>query len=138
MVANAYDDRNGHPVPNDARPGRLRSLVIVAALASALTASGCYHTANGAAPEPRTVVRVDNQSFSDYNIYVVPEAGAQIRLGLCPAKTQHEFVIPTGVITGVARSVRFLARPLATQVGPVSEDVIVSPGDAIGLQIPPG
>lgn len=116
----------------------MRKLVILATLGAALSAGGCYRNARSGPAEPRTVVHVDNQSFSDFNIYVVPEAGNQIRLGLCPAKTQRDFVIPSGVITGFARSMRFLARPLATQVGPVSEDVVVSPGDVIGLQIPPG
>ena len=115
----------------------MRKLVIFAALASALFAGGCYRN-TATADQPKTIVRVDNQSFSDYNIFVIPEAGAQVRLGLCPAKSQHEFVIPANVITGFARSMRFLARPLATQSGPVSEDVVVSPGDVIGLQIPPG
>lgn len=114
----------------------MRQLVIAAALASALV-TGCYRNTASSA-QPQTIVRVDNQSFSDYNIYVVPEAGNEIRLGLCPAKTQHQFVIPASAITGFARSMRFLARPLATQGGPVSEDVVVSPGDVIGLQIPPG
>lgn len=114
----------------------MRRLVIAAALGAAL-ATGCYRNTASSA-QPQTVVRVDNQSFSDYNIYVVPEAGNEIRLGLCPAKTQHQFVIPSTVITGFARSMRFLARPLASQSGPVSEDVVVSPGDVIGLQIPPG
>jgi hypothetical protein len=115
----------------------MRKFVIAAALAVAALGGGCYRN-TGSADTPRTIVHVDNQSFSDFNIYVVPEAGNQIRLGLCPAKTQHDFVIPASVITGFARSMRFLARPLATQAGPVSEDVVVSPGDVIGLQIPPG
>lgn len=114
----------------------MRKLVIAATLGAAL-ATGCYRN-TAASAQPQTIVRVDNQSFSDYNIYVVPEAGNEVRLGLCPAKTQHQFVIPARVITGFARSMRFLARPLATQSGPVSEDVVVSPGDVIGLQIPPG
>ncbi len=116
----------------------MRRVLAATLLAAAITASGCYRRTAGSAAQPQTLVRVDNQSFYDYNIYVIPEAGNQIRLGLCPAKSQHEFVIPASAITGFARSMRFLARPLASQAGPVSEDVLVSPGDRIGLMIPPG
>jgi hypothetical protein len=116
----------------------MRRILAVAALATTLITSGCYRRTSGTGSQPATVVRVDNQSFYDYNIYVVPEAGGQVRLGLAPAKSQHDFTIPASLLTGFARSMRFLARPLASQGGPVSEDVLVSPGDVIGLMIPPG
>jgi len=115
----------------------MRKQIIAALLASTLGVAGCLHNTKGAAPLAKTIVRVDNQSFSDFNIFVQPEAGPQLRLGLCAAKSRHDFVIPSSVLSEYPRAVRFVARPLATQVGPVSETVTVTPGDVIGLQIPP-
>lgn len=110
-----------------------------AALALVLTvAGGCYRSRGGAgdASSP-TVIAVDNQSFNDFNIYVLPEASNQIRLGLAVSKRVTRFVIPS-YLTRQAHEMRFVARPLATQVGEVSESIVVVPGDTIGLLIPPG
>lgn len=115
----------------------MRRILAAAALAGVMSAAGCYRNTAGR-DQPVTTVRVDNQSFYDFNIYVLPSGGTQTRLGLCPAKSKRDFVVPATIVTGSARSMRFVARPIATQVGPVSEDVTVSPGDTIGLQIPPG
>lgn len=106
------------------------------ALGSALTlGAACYHPGHGA-PVDRTTVVVDNQSFYDFNVYVIPEGGAAMRLGFARAKSKTTFTLPANVVPAT-RTLQFEARPIATQGGPVSEQVVVSPGDEVGLQIPP-
>lgn len=83
------------------------------------------------------VLRVENQSFDDMNIFVLPAGQSRIRLGLAIGKSDQTFVIPAGEVRGFA-TLRFLATPIGTPRGPVSEEISVSPGDTVVLTIPPG
>lgn len=108
------------------------------ALVLATSVGGCYRASRGGSTDAGpTVIEVDNQSFYDFNIYVLPEASNQVRLGLATGKKVTRFVIPA-YLTRSMRQMRFIARPLATQTGDVSEEIVVVPGDTIGLLIPPG
>ena len=84
----------------------------------------------------RTVLKVENQGFPDMNIFVLPEASSRVRLGTVTGNTNGYFTLPDYLIRGT-RELRFQALPIATQRGPVSQSIIVTPGDTVVLVIPP-
>jgi hypothetical protein len=47
------------------------------------------------------------------------------------------FTLPDYLIRGI-REMRFQALPIATTRGPVSQSIMVTPGDTVVLVIPPG
>jgi hypothetical protein len=64
-------------------------------------------------------------------------AGSQrIRLGQAGGNSTTTLRIPSQYVFG-ATSLRFLADPIGSNRTPVSESITVTPGDEIGLVIPP-
>lgn len=113
----------------------MRTFVATVLLAVAVS---CYRRTPGANDTSGpAVLRVENQSFDDLNIFVLAVGQTRIRLGLAIGKSDQTFVIPASAIRGFA-TLRFVATPIATRRGPVSEEITVSPGDTIVLTIPPG
>jgi len=85
----------------------------------------------------RTVLKVENQGFPDMNVFVLPEGSSRLRLGTVTGNTNGYFTLPDHLIRGT-RELRFQALPIATQRGPISQSIIVTPGDTVVLVIPPG
>jgi len=108
-----------------------------AGLALALSLSACAHhvapAANG--PQPDTYVNVDNQGFTDMDIYAI-SGGQRIRLGTAIGVKKSRFKLP-GFLLGGGQQVRFLARPIAGNRSPVSEQITIQPGEDVTLTIPP-
>ncbi|MGQ0767005.1 MAG: twin-arginine translocation signal domain-containing protein [Gemmatimonadota bacterium] len=102
-------------------------------VAAAAVTAGCGAN-QPAADQPRTMLRVQNQSTLDMNIYLL--AGSQrVRLGTATALTTTMLRIPSQFVFG-ASSLRFLADPIGATRTPVSESITVSPGDEVTLLIP--
>ncbi len=104
------------------------------ALAVAL---GCYRNTGNYDSNAKAVLQVQNQGFDDMNIFVVAEGGSPIRLGLALGKKDSYFDLPSSVVQGGMRALRFIARPIATTRGPISDQITVAPGDTVSLLIPP-
>jgi hypothetical protein len=117
--------------------GALRGAWMVLAVGAMLTA-GCFKTEPPdpmAEPIPPTYVRVENQAFNDMNIYVL--RGAQrVRLGTATGSATTRFRIPNNLIFGPT-PLAFYADPIGGSRTPVSQEIIVSPGDEVTLTIPP-
>ncbi|HEY2376998.1 MAG TPA: hypothetical protein VGH98_13555 [Gemmatimonadaceae bacterium] len=88
------------------------------------------------APE-RTVLKVENQGFPDMNIFVVAETSNRVRLGMVTGTSNAYFTLPDYLIRSI-KELRFQALPIATTRGPVSQSILVTPGDTVVLVIPPG
>lgn len=86
---------------------------------------------------PETSLEVTNQWFADMNIYVI-HSGQRLRLGLATGNATTDFVIPRAIVNGPSIQLRFLADPVGGTHAPVSDEITVSPGDAVQLTIPPG
>ena len=81
------------------------------------------------------MLQVDNRGFADMVIYAI--SGAQrFRLGLANGNSSRAFTIPVTLIRG-AGSLRFLADPIGGSRTPISEEMVVQPGDIVTLTIPP-
>ena len=111
---------------------------ILAWLAVALVACGGSSTSSDPRPETVTglsVLRVENQSYVDFNIFVWRDQTRQ-RMGRSTANTTQHFKIPTDVMTGQKR-MRFAADPIGRQVEGITREIDVQPGDTVFLVIPP-
>jgi hypothetical protein len=84
----------------------------------------------------RTVLKVENQGFPDMNVYVVPEGGSRVRLGTVTGHSDGFFTLPEYLVRSV-RQLSFQALPIATPRGPVTQSIVVTPGDTVVLMIPP-
>lgn len=110
-----------------------RRIFVVAAAALFLTA--CGGARRQGTDQPPTTLRVENQSFLDMTIYLI--AGAQrVRLGMATGNSTTTLRIPQQYVFG-ASSLRFLADPIGSNRTPISESITVTPGDEVGLVIPP-
>ena len=101
-------------------------------------ASGCARQSHLSPPAEveRTVLKVENRGFPDMNIWVVPQASGRVRLGTVTGNSTAYFTLPEYVIRGM-RELSFQALPIATPRGPVTESIVVTPGDTLVLIIPP-
>jgi hypothetical protein len=106
-------------------------------LGVAALSTGCGGRSRTAEPssESPAILEVENRGFADMVIYAV--SGSQrIRLGLATGNSTKSFPLPSSLIRG-AGPLRFLADPIGGTRAPVSEEMVVQPGDVVTLTIPP-
>ena len=104
-------------------------------LAACVVVPACASTGSSASRDLPATVVVDNRALLDHTIYVL--RGAQrVRLGVATGLQKTTMTIPAGIVLG-ATSLRFLADPIGGTRNPVSEEINITPGDEIGLTIPP-
>lgn len=115
---------------------RIRNVVMAAAL-SGLALAGCggHNTDNGIIPNAPTILKVDNQSFSDMRIYV-RQGGQRIRVGTAIGKQTSTFKIPKSIVPGYT-TLRVEAVPIGANGRAISEEISVVPGDDLMLRILP-
>jgi hypothetical protein len=81
------------------------------------------------------MLQVENRGFADMVIYAV--SGSQrVRLGLAHGNSTRAFTIPSSLARG-AGPLRFLADPIGGNRTPISEEMVVEPGEIVTLVIPP-
>ena len=99
-------------------------------------ASACGSMGGRAPAVEPTTVRVENQSRYDMTIYVVRDNGQRVRIGRVTSLMTASMRIPDSMVFGVT-TLRFMADPLAGNRQPISNDIIVTPGEEIQMTIPP-
>ncbi len=111
-----------------------RTLMLLALALAAACAGGRGAPADDPGAEP-TLVRVENQSWLDMNIFVV-EGGQRIRLGSVTGNSSGTLRIPRSVI-GLGRNLSFIADPVGSRSQASSFEIYVRPGETVSLTIPP-
>jgi hypothetical protein len=104
-----------------------------------LTACHSSSSADDAAPAPTrgsAALQVENQGFLDMTVYVLEGAGRQ-RLGVARGHTTTQLTIPEHLVRGGAGTLKFYCDPIGGQGLPVSDEIVVEPGDTVELTIPP-
>jgi hypothetical protein len=82
-------------------------------------------------------LRVENQSYTDFNIFVWREQTRQ-RLGRSTGNTTQTFRIPPDVTSGRTRMrLRFAADPIGLPSEGITREIDMQPGDTVFLIIPP-
>ena len=122
---------------------RLRMMALAAGMLAIGGVTGCSHNMNAgdtsATAAGPTTVRVDNQGSLDMDIFVVREGGVRVRLGMATANGSTTLRIPDDqLVGGSVTSLRFVADPIGGRRNSVSSSILVTPGDQVTLQIPPG
>jgi hypothetical protein len=111
----------------------IRSAPVLVLLVS--TACGGRAPKSGPGPSSPAMLQVQNRGFSDMVIYAI--SGSQrIRLGLATGNSTRAFTIPSALLRG-GGPLRFLADPIGGNRTPVSEEMVVHPGDIVTLTVPP-
>lgn len=116
----------------------MRAFILSCQLISVLVLLACGGRPGETNPDPGSpaTLQVENQGFTDMVIYAVSGAGQRTRLGLVTGNSSQTFTIPSYLVRG-AGPIRFLADPIGGTGAPVSEEILVRPGDTVGLTIPP-
>jgi hypothetical protein len=113
--------------------GFIRSSLMMGVVAIAACA-GRSRTAEPGSESP-AILEVENRGFADMVIYAV--TGSQrLRLGLATGNSTKSFPLPSSLVRG-SGPIRFLADPIGGTRTPVSEEMVVQPGDVVTLTIPP-
>lgn len=96
--------------------------------------TGCHSRKNEGKPpvERGAAVLVDNQDFSDMNIYIV-RSGQRYRLGMVPGFGKRLFPIKPDFLT--ASTLSFQADPVGGRAAPVTQEIEVRPGEEVVLTI---
>jgi hypothetical protein len=114
----------------------MRGLIgsILVAIFGIAGCGGRSHTGQPEADNPATL-QVENRGFADMVIYAV--SGSQrFRLGLATGNSTKSFTIPNSIVR-TGGPLRFLADPVGGTRTPVSDEMVVQPGDVVTLTIPP-
>jgi hypothetical protein len=99
--------------------------------------AGCAGHSGNSQPEAdnAATLQVENRGFADMVIYAV--SGSQrLRLGLATGNSTKSFTIPSSLVQ-TGGPLRFLADPIGGTRSPVSDEMVVQPGDVVTLTIPP-
>ena len=117
------------------RPHRISSFAFLVSMALlTLAACGGNRPAASVDPDAPTSLTVENYGFLDVTVYVI-RGGTRIRLGQASGNGSETFVIPAHLVqAGIA--LRFQADPIGRRAAPVTEDIVVFPGDQLVLRIP--
>jgi len=114
----------------------MRSVLSILALTAMLVAvPSCASRSGNGTREPRTTVLVENKSTYEMTIYVVRGA-ERVRLGTSRPITETSFAIPVGIVFGPT-ALRFQADPIGSSRAPITQEIVVAPGDQVRLRIPP-
>jgi hypothetical protein len=115
----------------------MRAIAIVGGFTMMLVV-GCHGAKpdTGAAPAAGATLTVENQGFTDMTIYAVSGTTGRVRLGQVVGNTTQHVPIP-GYLIQAGATLRFIADPIGGSRKPVSDELLVSPGDSLTLTIPP-
>jgi len=89
-----------------------------------------------ATPETGATLTVENQGFTDMTIYAVSGTTGRVRLGQVTGNTTQHLPVP-GYLVQLGGTLRFIADPIGGSRRPVSDELLVGPGDSLTLTIPP-
>ena len=92
--------------------------------------------ADDAVPPPArgpATVEVDNRGFADMTVYVV-DGGRRERLGVASGHSTTSFTIPARLVRDVT-TLKFICDPIGGSALPVTEEILVEPGDVVSLII---
>ncbi len=115
----------------------MRAAAAFALCAAALLPACAGKHAAAREQQPPTVLEVQNDNYLDMDVFLLPSGGARIRLGEVTGHSTARLTIPARYIFGPT-PLRFQAHPVGSGANPVTQEIQVSPGDTVVMQIPPG
>ena len=118
------------------RPWRGRAARSLPLILLATAAAACASAALGVPGAARqgATLRVENQASLDVNVYAL-RAGQRIRLGTVNAHSTSTLRVPATLV-GSGMGVQFIADFIGSDRAPVSDEVVIWPGEEVRLTIP--
>jgi hypothetical protein len=116
-------------------PMLARTLLALGVLLSACRTTSLRPNDSDAA-RTKTTISVENQDFPDMTVYAV-QNGQRVRLGIAPGHATTVLEIPSYLIVAGAE-LQFVCDPIGGSRTPVSERIIVYPGDQLVLIVSGG
>ncbi len=116
-------------------PRRAVGAVLFCLLAIACRSGGESDDTDPSPIRGSATLEVENQGFLDMTVYVLDGAQRQ-RLGIARGNATTTLTIPDRMVRGGSASLRFLCDPIGGSGLPVSETIVVEPGDVVELVIP--
>lgn len=114
----------------DKTPRVLAVFFVAVATAACASAPGAV----GAGTREGATLRVENHAVLDVNVYAL-RASQRIRLGTVSAHSTATLRVPPTLV-GSGLGVQFIADFIGSDRAPVSEEVVIWPGDEVRLLIP--
>jgi hypothetical protein len=111
------------------------ALLVLSLLTTACRSAGAFDDTDPSPVRGSATLEVENQGFPDMTVYVLDGAQRQ-RLGVARGHSTTTLTIPDRLVRGGSASLRFLCDPIGGQGLPVSETIVVEPGDVVELVIP--
>lgn len=108
---------------------RIAVALAVAVIGGCASATGGGSVANQDGPLP-TVVIVENNNWSDINVYALRPSGSHVRLGTVSSITKREFTLPRE-FASYSGELRLAADPIGSADLYVSPPIQFAEGDAI-------
>jgi hypothetical protein len=112
----------------------LLSLLACVALLNACTPSRAPDEVSPTAADTTATVEVDNRGFPDMTVYLL-DGGRRVRLGEANGNAVTKLTIPSYLLRG-GLPLRFLCDPIGSSREPVSDEIMVNPGDDVVLVVP--
>ena len=109
--------------------------VLVSAFALGTACRGNTNSEDVPEPVPVTTLSVKNQAFLDMNIFVY-RSSLRTRLGTASGSNTTRFTLPSSMLFGTT-PLRFQAVPIGGNRASITQEIAVTPGDAVELVIPP-
>ena len=114
---------------------RLPLFALLCALALTVACTPKQASGGNTPQRENTYVVVNNLQTELFTIYVT-DGSRRVRLGTAPPLRKTRLLIPRTVIFPAVQ-LQFLAQPQGNAPAPISEQIAVSPGDEIGINIGP-
>jgi hypothetical protein len=113
---------------------------VKACLGFMLVTAACGGGRQPEAAAPReagtATLTVENLGFADATIYALGPTGNRIRVGDVNGNSTRHLELASYLVRG-GESLRFVADPIGSPRGPVTDELFVAPGDTVVLRIPP-
>jgi hypothetical protein len=121
------------------QPTRLAMAAVLVSLVTAACAASRPNpfdrSSGGGGRTGPTVLVIDNLASQDMTVFILPRGGVRERLGLATGLRITRFTLPERIVPTV-RTLTIEADPIGSTRSAFSDEIVVSPGDTIGVQIP--
>jgi hypothetical protein len=114
-------------------PMRARSPTLLLAV----TILACHHGPPAPVnPNAEVAVTVDNQNFSDMEVFVIRAGVQRVRIGMVRGLSTATFMVRPELVR-IGGDIQFAVHPIGARGNAVSQQMSARPGDVIHLTIPP-
>jgi hypothetical protein len=115
----------------------MRACSPILLLALPLAVLACHHGPPAPVnPRAEVAVTVDNENFSDMEVFLIRAGVQRIRIGMVPGLSKAVLMVRPELVS-IGGDIQFEVHPIGARGNAISERMSAHPGDVIHLTIPP-